>query len=300
MNMRLYAVTLISLSLLASASAQTNQAGAASRSGAAPAESAQNPQPISIIRSGSPSPRPAPAENFTGSVSVGPLFQANSPSRLSGGFVTFESGARTAWHVHPLGQTLIVTAGTGRVQVWGGPVEEIRQGDVVRIPPDQKHWHGASPNSSMTHIALVERLDGESTSWMEHVSDAQYRAPVRSQGTAPPAPTRSASDTSTHPRPSQRAIGDFSPKLAELTDDVLYGDVWERPQLSKRDRSLVTVAALIAMNRPDQLRSHIARASANGVTQEEVVETITQMAFYAGWPNAVTAIAVAREVFKEK
>ncbi|HYG82370.1 MAG TPA: carboxymuconolactone decarboxylase family protein, partial [Pyrinomonadaceae bacterium] len=93
---------------------------------------------------------------------------------------------------------------------------------------------------------------------------------------------------------------DFAPKLAELTDDVLYGDVWERPQLSKRDRSLVTVAALIAMNRPDQLRSHLVRARDNGVTHEELIETIPHLAFYAGWPNAVTAIAVAREVFEKK
>ena len=128
---------------------------------------------------------------------------------------------------------------------------------------------------------------------MERVTDAQYGAALRAQGPATPAPGAQA-------RPSQRAIGDFSPKLAELTDNVLYGDVWERPELRKRDRSLVTVAALIAMNRPDQLRSHLVRARENGVTQEELIETITHLAFYAGWPNAVTAIAVAREVFKEK
>src|SRR5438093_1656984 len=97
------------------------------------------------------------------------------------------------------------------------------------------------------------------------------------------------------PRPSQGAIGDFAPKLAELTDDVLYGDVWERPELSKRDRSLITVAALIALNRPDQLRAHLLKARENGVTREELVETITHLAFYTGWPNAVSAIAVARE-----
>ena len=93
-------------------------------------------------------------------------------------------------------------------------------------------------------------------------------------------------------------MGDIAPKLAELTDKVLFGDVWQRPQLSQRDRSLVTVAALIAMNRPDQLRSHLARARANGVTQEELIEAITHLAFYSGWPNAVSAIGVAREVFK--
>lgn len=98
---------------------------------------------------------------------------------------------------------------------------------------------------------------------------------------------------------AQQVMGDIDPKLAQLTDDVLYGDIWERPQLSKRDRSLITVSALIAMNRPDQLRSHLRLARKNGVTETELVETITQLAFYTGWPNAVTAIGIARDVFKE-
>lgn len=102
------------------------------------------------------------------------------------------------------------------------------------------------------------------------------------------------------PTPAQRLMGDIAPKLADLTDSVLFGDVWERPQLSKRDRSLVTVSALIAMNRPDQLRSHLARARENGLTELELVETITHLAFYSGWPNAVTAVAVAREVQKQE
>lgn len=144
----------------------------------------------------------------------------------------------------------------------------------------------------MAHIAISEALDGKAVEWMEKVTDAQYGAPLRAQG--------AGTDAGARPRPSQGAIGDFAPKLAELTDDVLYGDVWERLQLSKRDRSLVTVSALIAMNRPDQLRSHLARARENGVTQEELIETITHLAFYAGRPNAVSAVAVAREVFKEK
>ncbi|MGA9815222.1 MAG: carboxymuconolactone decarboxylase family protein [Terriglobales bacterium] len=100
------------------------------------------------------------------------------------------------------------------------------------------------------------------------------------------------------PSGAQKLIGDFDPKLAELTDNVLFGDVWERPGLSKRDRSLITVAALIALNRPEQLRSHLQRARANGVTKDEVVEVITHLAFYAGWPNAINAITVAREVFQ--
>jgi 4-carboxymuconolactone decarboxylase len=255
----------------------------------------QNPNDegaIRIMRSGSQPSRQAPGENFTGSVRVDPLFQAIAPARASGFLVTFEPGARTAWHTHTLGQILIVTAGTGRVQRWGDSVEEIRRGDVVWIPPGQKHWHGAAPNSSMAHIAIVEQLDGKTVDWMEKVSDAQYSAPVQVQATG--------TDAAVKPRPSQGPIGNFAPKLAELTDDVLYGDVWERPQLSKRDRSLVTVAALIALNRPEQLRSHLIKARENGVTQDELIEAITHLAFYCGWPNAVNAIGVAKEVFDKK
>ena len=255
----------------------------------------QNPNvegAIRIVRSGSQPSRQAPAEYFTGSARVDPLFQAIAPARASGSLVTFEPGARTAWHTHTLGQILIVTAGTGRVQRWGDAVEEIRQGDVVWIPPGQKHWHGAAPNCSMAHIAIVEQLDGKTVDWMEKVSDAQYSARVQGQA--------DGTDAGVKPRPSQGSIGDFAPKLAELTDEVLYGDVWERPQLSKRDRSLVTVAALIALNRPEQLRSHLIKARENGVTQDELIETITHLAFYCGWPNAVNAIGIAKEVFDKK
>jgi 4-carboxymuconolactone decarboxylase len=258
----------------------------------AQSQTSKDQETIKITRSGSQPSRQGPAENFSGSVRLAPLFQAIAPARTSGSLVTFDPGARTAWHTHPLGQVLIVTAGVGRVQRWGDPIQEIREGDVVWIPPGQKHWHGAAPQSWMAHIAISESLDGKSVEWMEKVSDVQYGSPLRPQGANP--------DGAEQPRPSQRAIGDFAPKLADLTDNVLYGDVWERPELSKRDRSLVTVAALIAMNRPDQLRSHLVKARENGVKQEEVVETITHLAFYAGWPNAVSAIAVAKEVFEKK
>jgi 4-carboxymuconolactone decarboxylase len=113
-------------------------------------------------------------------------------------------------------------------------------------------------------------------------------------------PTSSAPDVAVQPTRAQSLMGDMAPKLAELTDDVLFGDVWARPGLSQRDRSLITVGALVAMNRPDQLRSHLIRARANGVTQAEVAEVITQLEFYAGWPNAISAISVAREVFQIK
>jgi quercetin dioxygenase-like cupin family protein len=133
---------------------------------------------MDIKRIGSQPSRKGPAENFTGSVRVDPLFDAPSPARVMGSNVTFEPGARTAWHAHALGQTLIVTAGCGRVQRWDGPIEEIRPGDVVWIAPGEKHWHGAgaAPTTAMTHIAIVEKSDGNSSGWMEQVSDEQYQA----------------------------------------------------------------------------------------------------------------------------
>lgn len=115
------------------------------------------------------------AEYFTGTLRIDPLFEAADPGRVVGVSVTFEPGARTAWHTHPLGQTLIVTAGCGRAQRLGGPIEEIRPGDVVWFPPGEKHWHGAAPTTSMTHIAIQEKLDGSTVEWMEKVSDEQYQ-----------------------------------------------------------------------------------------------------------------------------
>jgi 4-carboxymuconolactone decarboxylase len=131
-------------------------------------------QTISITRAGSQPSNKGPAEFFTGSVRVDPLFAANALFRASGGLVTFEPGARSAWHTHPVGQILIVTAGKGLVQRWGSPAEEIRPGDVVRIPPGVKHWHGASPTTGMSHIAIQEAVDGKNVDWMEQVSNAQY------------------------------------------------------------------------------------------------------------------------------
>jgi 4-carboxymuconolactone decarboxylase len=252
---------------------------------------------IVVTRREAQASRQGPADNFTGSVRVDQQFQASAPGRASGARATFEPGARTAWHSHPLGQTLVVTSGVGRVQRWGDPVDEIRPGDVVWIPPGQKHWHGASPTIGMSHLAIAERLDGRSVDWMEKVTDEQYGAALRSRPGAAAAPDAAPAG---QPTPAQRLMGDLAPKLAQLTDDVLYGDVWARPQLSPRDRSLVTISALIAMSRPDQLRSHLARARDNGVTEEEIVESITHLAFYAGWPSAVSAVAVAREVFAKK
>ena len=250
-----------------------------------------NAQTLVITRGGSRTASPAPAENFTGDVRVEALFEALDPSHASGGSVTFEPGARTAWHSHPRGQILIVTAGTGRVQRWGDPIEEIRQGDVVRIPAGEKHWHGSAPQVSMTHIAITEHRDGTRVQWMERVSDEQYNA-------VPPNP---------QPQPSSQQRGTagasgarqqkIAPGLAMLTDDVLFGDVWRRPELSPRDRSLVTIAVLIATGKPAQLTGHLGRALDNGVQPSEASGLLAHLAIYCGWPSAVSALEVYDQVY---
>ena len=129
---------------------------------------------MDITRIGTRPSGKGPADWFTGTVRIDPLFEAPDPARVAAATVTFEPGARTAWHTHPLGQTLIVISGTGLAQRWGGPREEIRPGDVVWFAPGEKHWHGASTTTAMTHIAIQERLDGKAVVWMEHVTDEQY------------------------------------------------------------------------------------------------------------------------------
>jgi quercetin dioxygenase-like cupin family protein len=134
---------------------------------------------MNIKRSGSQPSGKGQAEYFTGAVRIDPLNQAEEPGRVGCAYVTFEPGARTAWHTHPFGQTLVVTAGCGRAQRWGGSIEEIRPGDVVWIPAGEKHWHGATPTTAMTHIAIHETLNGKAADWLEQVSDEQYQAEAK-------------------------------------------------------------------------------------------------------------------------
>ena len=131
---------------------------------------------MNIQRNGSQPSTKGPADWFTGTVRIDSPFRGTDPARVTGAIVTFEPSARTAWHTHPLGQTLVVLAGCGRAQRWGGPIEEIRPGDVVWFPPGEKHWHGAAPTTAMTHVAIQEHLDGKPVDWMEKVSDKQYNA----------------------------------------------------------------------------------------------------------------------------
>lgn len=130
---------------------------------------------MEIKRNGSRPSGKGPADWFTGAVRIDPLIDTSEPARVASACVTFEPGARTAWHTHPLGQTLVVVAGFGWAQRWGGPKEEIRPGDVIWIPPGEKHWHGATSTTAMTHIAIQEKLDGKAVDWMEHVSEEHYR-----------------------------------------------------------------------------------------------------------------------------
>lgn len=141
----------------------------------APAALAETEKQVKIQRSGSQPSRPGPEDYFTGKVRIDAPFAGSEPARVGGATVTFEPGARTAWHTHPLGQTLIVTQGRGWIQVWGDEIQEMNQGDIVWIPEDVKHWHGATPNTAMTHIAIAESLNGSPVDWMEQVSDAQYQ-----------------------------------------------------------------------------------------------------------------------------
>jgi quercetin dioxygenase-like cupin family protein len=168
--MKLLAATILSLALLAWESAHAHQAGATSD----PLSSPKDSQTITITRSGSQPSTMGSVEH--GSACIDPLVRAQVASRSSDARVTFEPGARTAWHIHPLGQTLIVTSGSGWVQPWGGQIQEIHQGDVVSIPPGQKHWYGATTSSSVTHIAMQGNLDVKTVEWLEKVSDDQYRS----------------------------------------------------------------------------------------------------------------------------
>ncbi|WP_195763613.1 (R)-mandelonitrile lyase [Duganella guangzhouensis] len=215
---------------------------------------------------------------FTGKVRIDPLFPPKPGMAASGGYVTFAPGARSAWHTHPIGQYLVVTAGTGWTQQWGGPVVELHVGDVLWCPPGVKHWHGATPTTSMTHMALTGTVDEKNVDWLEPVSDSQYRQFARSEP----------------PNDDIRAV---SPALAKYAQQRLTDEVWKRPDLSPRDRSIVTLSTLIARNQTTQLRAQMERALENGVEPGEMSELITHLAFYAGWDNAMAAVTIAKDVF---
>lgn len=212
---------------------------------------------VVVTRSGTQPAAAGPEANFTGAVRVESRFQAEAPGRAGGGLVTFEPGARTAWHSHPLGQTLIVTSGVGWVGQWGGAVQEMRPGDIVRIPPGVKHWHGASPSTGMSHIAIAEALDGETTEWMEKVGDTQYQlAPSR------PAPL------------NQPAAGALSP----------------------RQQTMPLIAAFMATGDMPRLNAALNQGLDAGMTVSEAKEILVQLYAYAGFPRSLNALAELMKV----
>jgi 4-carboxymuconolactone decarboxylase len=255
--MKLLAATVLFFSLAASASGQT----------------------ITITRSGSQPSQQGPAENFTGSVRVIPLFAANDPSRAAGASVSFEPAARSAWHTHPRGQVLIVTAGVGRVQQWGGPVEEIRAGDVVWTPPGVKHWHGASPSTAMTHIAIQEHLDGKVVNWLEKVSDEQYQG-------SPPA----------KPSPSSQ-----SPDAMSGSNQMKgHTDMNNNQALSSKEQGIVTISALTATGDLETLRKALNGGLDSGLTVNEIKEVLVQMYAYCGFPRSLNGINTFMAVLEER
>jgi quercetin dioxygenase-like cupin family protein len=214
---------------------------------------AQTANEVRISRAGSQPSIEGAADNFTGTVHVDGLFKAEPPARVGGGTVTFEPGARTAWHTHPLGQTLIVTAGMGYVQQAGGPRQEIRPGDIVWIPPNVRHWHGATATTGMTHIAIAEAEDGKSVTWAEKVSDKDYADPSKSTGKLPD--TQSASDT-----------------------------------LSARQQAIPLIAAAMAVSDMPRLNAALGQGLDAGLTVSETREILVQLYAYVGFPRSLNAL----------
>lgn len=204
--------------------------------------------------------------------------------------VTFEPGCRNNWHIHHKGgQILLCTAGRGYYQEWGKQAQELKPGDVINIPSEVKHWHGAAPNSWFSHLAVEVPAEGGSTEWLEAVDEQEYSK----LAAASPAQKVTA---------GRDVLGNFAPKFAELNDDVLFGEIWSREdQLSKRDRSIVTLTSLMASGILDSsLTFHIGEAKKNGVTKNEMAEILTHAAFYAGWPKAWAAFRIAKEIYKDE
>ena len=310
MKLKLIAAILVSMLAANVASGQTASSDA---SQAAPV---QDSKTIRIARSESLQSNKGSDQFFTGSVQVQQLFPGHDPARTSGGRVTFEPGARSAWHTHPLGQILIVTDGTGWIQQWGGPIEEIRKGDVIWIPPGVKHWHGATPTTAMTHIAIQEQLNGKAVKWLEKVTDEQYRKSSRftlnggkdetdghrDRGDFPGQRSVGSGPANGRREEAMPAIQDITP-VAPALEKYAQGplaDLWKRLGLTPRDRSIVTVAALIARNQTIEMPHYFNLALDNGVKPREISEIITHLAFYSGWANAMSAAAVAKTVFAER
>ncbi|MBE5102320.1 (R)-mandelonitrile lyase [Priestia aryabhattai] len=250
--MKILKIVILSLFLLVSASVYAGQALAE--------EANENSQ--IITRSGSQASSKGPAEYFTGNARIDPLFSENDSSPDSGAYVTFEPGARSAWHTHPAGQRLIVTEGVGWTQEWGGPVKEIRAGDVVWCPPGVKHWHGASPNKAMTHIALNRAVDGQNVEWLEKVSDEQYSMKNKK-----------------HKREKQKN---------------------ETEALNAKQETIVTIAAFTAEGDLPKLKNALNEGLDAGLTVNEIKETLVQLYAYTGFPRSLNGITALMDVLEKR
>ncbi len=248
---------------------------------------------------GKGNPNAAYAQYFIGNSWLNPLTGAQAPIAMAN--VTFEPGARNHWHIHHAskggGQMLICTAGEGWYQAFGEAPVSLKPGMVISIPAGVKHWHGAKAGSWFSHISVEVPGENGRNEWLEPVTDEEYAK-------LPPSDAPTAAARLTEPETvtaGRDALGDFAPKFAQLNDEVLFGQVWSRQdKLSKRDRSLITVAALMASGVLDSsLEHHIARAKNNGVAAEEMAEALTQLGFYAGWPKAWAAFRMAKKIYGE-
>jgi len=240
-------------------------AAAAGAQAAPPKPEEEKKERQMITRSGSQPSSAGPTEYFTGDVRVQPLFADEKAAAYGGAYVTFAPGARSAWHTHPAGQRLIVTEGAGRTQQWGGPIEEIRAGDVLWCPPGVKHWHGASPTSAMTHIALTGVRDGHNVTWLEKVTDEQYSAGDRH---------------------------DDDPRDEDQHD--------EDQGLSPRQQSMATIAAFTAGGELPQLERALHEGLDAGLTVNEIKEILVQMYAYAGFPRSLNGITTFMAVLKDR
>jgi quercetin dioxygenase-like cupin family protein len=220
---------------------------------------------MTITRSGSQPSSKGSSEYFTGNVRIEPLFSENESAPYSGAYVTFQPGARTAWHTHPTGQRLVITEGVGWVQVWGDPIEEVREGDVVWFPPGVKHWHGASPSKAMTHMALTGVLNGKNAEWMEKVSDKQY--------------------------------GVKKMKIEKLKDKKQK----DKDQgLNDKQENIVTIAAFTANGDMPQLTEALNKGLDAGLTVNEIKEVLVQMYAYAGFPRSLNGLNTLMAVLEER
>gem|GEM_PF-11321 len=228
--------------------------------------------------------------NFVGDTYLQMLVLPESPHNIAVSNVTFSPGARNNWHAHDVGQFLLVTGGTGYYQEEGQPARLLRAGDVVNIPANVRHWHGASLDSWFVHIAITP---GE-TQWFTSLNDDQYKSAII--GSA----ENQSGIVGARQTAGRNALNEFAPIFAELNDDVLFGEIWSRElELSPRDRSMITVAALISGGNFAQLGFHLNFAKQNGVTRTEISESITHLAFYAGWAKAWSAFNLATEIFAD-